>query len=153
MRATVILAFSSVVLVLTGCDNAATTALETTLSAPVAPTPVSLVMSPDTAVMVLGERQSYVAVKVMSNGSRVPVLAHWTSLPPDVVSMGLTGFAVAVSDGRATIRATAEGLIAVGSVTVLKPISTGESDALIVEAFWMTEFQYPTVPNRHRPRH
>ena len=112
-------------------------------------TPVSLAISPDRLVMRLGDGGSLAAVKVMSDGTRIPVNASWVSFNYEIVTINAAnGYAVAVGPGQATIRAQADGLTATISVVVLGPTSTGASEALVVQDFSMIEFQYPSEPGR-----
>ena len=112
-----------------------------------APTVVRLAIVPDNANLPLSSALSFAAYKILSDSSRLPINAIWSSSNDQVLTIGAgNGHAVVVGGGSVAVVARVDGLTAVAAVTVLGPASFGPSDALVVDSFSMVEFQYASHP-------
>jgi hypothetical protein len=117
------------------------------------PHAVGLLIAVASANVALGTSFVPYVLKVMSDSSRVPLIAPpipttappavtWRSTNPLILSVHpYTAYAVALGPGQASLRAEAEGLVAVAPITVLNPTSIG-SNALVIESFAVIEYQY-----------
>lgn len=128
-----------------GCGSTMTDPNADAASIPRA-TMIALDISPDSAVLALGEVQAFAAVKVMSDGSRIPVIPRWRLAQPGIAVIGFDGSAMAVGVGTVEIRAVLDNREARAVMTVLRPDSLDDSSALTVESFSMVEFKYPSLP-------
>src|SRR4051812_47440426 len=97
------------------------------------PTAVSLAITPESVVTVPRAGFFLTAMKVMSDGTRVPANASWWSSADSVVVIDeFSGHASAMGGGRATIHAEWNGLSAAATVVVLPSQPIGTAGALIV---------------------
>jgi hypothetical protein len=113
--------------------------------------PGRLRISPDSMLISQGDTVFISATLFDSHGSSSPAATAWTSSDSQIVTVGSgTGRLIAGAPGRAVITAstTNPSLQAQASVIVLPPPTTDPDGSLIVERFYMTEFQYPSAPNR-----
>lgn len=111
------------------------------------PIPVRLLVLPDAGTMALGSEFSFAAYKVLSDSSRLPVSAFWSSSDDQVLTVNpINGYAMAVGSGHAMVTARVDALVAVATMDVAAPPSGGASDAIVVDSFSMIEFQYPASP-------
>ena len=105
------------------------------------PTNVRLVIVPDTAIVALGVQFSFAAYKVLSDSSRLPASAFWSSNDEQVITVNaFNGHAVAVGPGHALVTARTGDFIAVATMAVAAPTNLGVSDALVVDGFSMLEY-------------
>jgi hypothetical protein len=89
------------------------------------------------------------AVMVMSDGRQFTTTARWTSSDTQVVIMR-SGSAIGVAAGKAMITAVLDSpsLRAVAQAVVIpKPVYV-TAGALVVQRFFMTEFQYASAPGQ-----
>jgi hypothetical protein len=132
-----------------GGDLQTTPSTSPATSTSATPSVVSLVVSPDTIQLKIGDGVTLGASYVMSNGARVPATVQWRSGNDEIVSLNpANGYLAGVGPGQTVISAVSGSLIAFASVTVAGPSTVGSSDALIIESFSMIAFQYQSQPNQ-----
>jgi hypothetical protein len=113
------------------------------------PTVVRFVVTPDTSTLLLGSDISLAAYKVLSDSSRLPVAATWSSGDEGIVAINtITGRAVAIGPGQITILARFETYVGWAVITVSPSKNLGPSDALVVEQFSFIEFHFPSAPGQ-----
>jgi hypothetical protein len=121
----------------TAAPKTSTTSIPPVVSKPT-PTAVRLVVAPDTTIVALGAQFSFAAYKVLSDSSRLPVSAFWSSNDEQVITVNpFNGSAAAVGPGHAMITARTSDFVAVATIAVAAPTNPGASDALVVDSFSM----------------
>ena len=97
------------------------TALVTVADVPVS----SVVVSPDTATILVGQSQQLSAKTLDAGGGELSGRTiTWSSSNEDVASVSSTGKVLAVAAGSATITASSEGKSDNATITVIAPVST-----------------------------
>jgi len=105
-------------------------------------TPVRLEVSPYKATTLRGMSIFPYLFQVMSDSTRIPVIARWTSTDKRVIDVDAgTGYAIAIGPGEASIRAEANDLVAAAAIAVQDPTPIDPGDALIVDSFSVIELQ------------
>jgi hypothetical protein len=122
----------------------------TTLSRPATashppPVPLALTVTPSSLVLDQGTSAPIGVELLMSDGTRRPTAAHFSSSNAQVASIR-DGEIIGLSPGSATIVASVDSLVADVSVVVLAVPTGSPSDALIVQRFYMIELQYDNRP-------
>lgn len=90
-----------------------------TVSVTVFQVPVSLAMSPDTAVMTAGTTRQFTASLYDRNGYPVPRTIGWRSYDTTRVRVSSTGLVTAVAPGSALVQAAKSGFSDTATVTVV----------------------------------
>lgn len=115
------------------------------------------VITPDQQILRLGDQFTLRLVKVMSDGSRIPVatrldapndptapVVHWIASNPALIALGaFTGQAVAVGSGEVVVQARLNDVAVASTSFTISPASDASSGALVINDFWVIEFTYP----------
>jgi hypothetical protein len=134
-------------------DNRTTAPTAARTPVPVWAPGAALVVSPSTMLMMQGDTVALDAVLVQPNGLRQAVAAEWTPSNAQVIAT-ISGPArvVAIAPGTATLLAAFDTLRAEASVTIVDKqfgkLSSATGDALILDRFFMIEYQYPSEPGQ-----
>lgn len=130
----------------------------TTPATPATPIEVGIAIVPESTTIAIGESLTLRAVRVMSDGSRVPIpqgpyLHGEAGRPPvfstvtfssDILVMNaFMGNFIGVGPGTVRTKVEFEGRVAFGWLTVAKPALNGVSTAMTVDHFSVIEYQYP----------
>lgn len=80
---------------------------------------VAISITPNNAILLIGESAYLSAITVNSGNQFVPTVVEWSSADPGIATIGRTsGTVTAVGVGSTTIRVSAQGLTATASITV-----------------------------------
>lgn len=136
----------------TESPNAPASSGNVTHATPPAPPPAqsgSLVIAPNPMVVTQGDTVHVGATLVRSDGTSIPMITAWASSDSQIVAVdSKAGQLFAGRVGQATITASVDSpsMAAEASVVVLARPNPRPDDALIVQQFYMTEYQYPSQP-------
>ncbi len=106
-------------------------------------------LSPDVVVVTQDDTVGLSAVLMMSDGRKLGTTPRWTSSDTQVVAMGRFGSAIGLAPGKAIITATIDGSALqaqVPAVVLAKGAETAPG-ALVVQRFFMLEYEEPSNPN------
>ncbi len=132
-----------------GCSDAIVQPPEQTSASPTAT--ITLQITTPKSTMVVGEELVIQVIERDATGRQIsgmPVV--WTSQSPEIVQVTSSGYPVGrvrgLSPGVASVSATVDGKSQTIVLTVA-PLPAPSGAVLVVDAFSVIEFQYPSQPN------
>ena len=115
------------------CQSSTSSPLTQVVNPIVAPTLVSLAVSPANFSVAAGNTTAFTATGTYSDDSTqdVTAMATWDTSAPDLAQIDATGLVTAIDDGQVVIQATMGGISASATLTV----TPGQLDAVITPTY------------------